>query len=242
VPATKANNNNNTTLTHVRSMHPTSKVSLNHYNKNEEIHNIYNDFASPAAAAIAVAASAPNQLNDDSRLNTNYLDRPAEDAVRVRSKLRLNARGLYSAPFMLSVGSYSDSETVKALSLDSSYHNYGHTLYGNIPEACKTDSNSSLIYNFFELHVLLFHIAVLSCASFIQLYFYYKLVLMFLAVLIYLIGFYIYKIYECLAESMLINQPFLRTELALEMLFYVIFLHLIDRRVCIIPLFHLDFI
>jgi hypothetical protein len=212
VPSTTRVNN---TLTHVRSMHPSPKVSLD-FNKNEEIDNDL----------------VINQLNEDAQSNTNYLGQ-AENTNRKRSKLRLDARSTnnFYPSLMLSASPYANSGIIKALSLDSSSNSHSHTLYGNIPEACKTDSNSTLIYNFFELHVLLFHIAVLSCASFIQLYFYYKLVLMFLAVMIYLIGFYMYNIYECLAESMLINQPFLRTELALEMLFYVIFLHLIDRRV-----------
>lgn len=86
---------------------------------------------------------------------------------------------------------------------------------------------------FFELHVLLFHIAILSCSSFIQLYFYFKLFMMCLAILIYIVGLHWHNIYECLAESIKLqtNLPFLKMEIIIQMFFYVIFLHMIDRRV-----------
>ena len=89
----------------------------------------------------------------------------------------------------------------------------------------------SLSNYYFELHILLFHIAILSCASFIQLYFYFKLTMMFIAILIYIIGLNYQRIYEGLAEPVVINLSFFKAELVLQMFFYVIFLHLIDRRV-----------
>lgn len=96
---------------------------------------------------------------------------------------------------------------------------------------CKINSTSQLTYYFFELHVLLFHLSILSCSSFIQIYFYSKLTMMVVGIAVYIIGFNMHKIYECLAESMQFNLPFLKAELLLQMFFYVIFLHLIDRRV-----------
>ena len=99
----------------------------------------------------------------------------------------------------------------------------------------KTNSSSSSIaFYYFELHVLLFHLAILSCSSFIQLYFYYKLAMMLIAVVIYIVGFNMHKVYECLAESMHMSKgvlPLLRAEIIISLFFYVIFLHLIDRRV-----------
>ena len=102
---------------------------------------------------------------------------------------------------------------------------------------CSNNSTYSLTYYYFELHVLLFHIAILSCSTFIQMYFYYKLAMMLIGILIYIIGFHLHGIYECLFatiyESPAENEIiFLKTELILQLVFYVIFLHIIDRRVC----------
>jgi hypothetical protein len=91
--------------------------------------------------------------------------------------------------------------------------------------------NLSLTYYYFELHVLLFHIAILSCSTFIQLYFYFKLSMMIIAIMIYAIGFNIHNIYECLNEIMHFNLPFLKLEIMVQIIFFVLFLHLIDRRV-----------
>jgi hypothetical protein len=91
--------------------------------------------------------------------------------------------------------------------------------------------NLSLTYYYFELHVLLFHIAILSCSTFIQLYFYFKLAMMIIAIIIYAVGFNIHNIYECLNEIMHFNLPFLKLEIVVQIIFFVLFLHIIDRRV-----------
>ena len=104
---------------------------------------------------------------------------------------------------------------------------------------CSNNSTYSLTYYYFELHVLLFHIAILSCSTFIQFYFYFKLGMMLIGILIYIIGFHLHGIYECLfatiyaSESLAKNENliFLKIELILQLVFYVIFLHIIDRRV-----------
>jgi hypothetical protein len=104
---------------------------------------------------------------------------------------------------------------------------------------CSNNSTYSLTYYYFELHVLLFHIAILACSTFIQLYFYFKLGMMLIGILIYIIGFHLHGIYECLfatiyaSESLAKNENliFLKIELILQLVFYVIFLHIIDRRV-----------
>lgn len=106
----------------------------------------------------------------------------------------------------------------------------------NYKTPCKITSKSQLTFHFFELNLLLFHLSILSCSSFIQLYFYSKLAMMLIGILVYIIGFNMQQIYECLGQNLTINQSFLKAELLIQMIFYVIFLHLIDRRVCCIYL------
>ncbi len=103
----------------------------------------------------------------------------------------------------------------------------------SITSTTETDlsPNLSLTYYYFELHVLLFHIAILSCSTFIQLYFYFKLTMMIIAIIVYAIGFNIHNIYECLNEIMHFNLPFLKLEIMIQLIFFVLFLHLVDRRV-----------
>ena len=99
------------------------------------------------------------------------------------------------------------------------------------------DSNLTIVHNtttsctYFELHFLIFYIAILSCSSFIQLYFYFKLVMMFVVICVYVLSFNMQMVYECLDRSSLITDLSIKTELILNMLFFIIFLHLIDRRV-----------
>ena len=101
----------------------------------------------------------------------------------------------------------------------------------------KTNSTMSssmpLTYYFFELHIWLFYLSILSCSCFIQLYFHFKLIMMVLSVCIYLMALSFNKIYECLHESMDFgwSLPFLKAELLIQMVFFIGFLHLIDRRV-----------
>ncbi|RNA40559.1 adenylate cyclase type 2 [Brachionus plicatilis] len=97
--------------------------------------------------------------------------------------------------------------------------------------SCKTAITPQLGYHFFELNLLLFNLSILSCCSFIQLYFYSKLAMMLIGILIYIIGFNTQEIYECLGQSIHSVQPLLKIELLIQMIFYVIFLHLVDRRV-----------
>ena len=52
----------------------------------------------------------------------------------------------------------------------------------------KNENSNSLKIYYFELHLLIFNIAILSCSSFIQLYFYFKLLMMFSAIIIYIVG------------------------------------------------------
>ena len=104
----------------------------------------------------------------------------------------------------------------------------------------------SLTYYYFELHILLFQIALLACSSFIQLYFVFKLAMMAIAVLVYMLAIGMHNIYESLAESMLDTAVdassglgssniasilLLKIEIFLQIFFFVVFLHLIDRRV-----------
>ena len=65
------------------------------------------------------------------------------------------------------------------------------------------------------------------------MYFYSKLALMTLALIVYIVGFNLNKIYECLAESIedQIRLSLLKMQIVIQMFFYVVFLHLIDRRV-----------
>lgn len=97
--------------------------------------------------------------------------------------------------------------------------------------SCKTSITPQLGYHFFELNLLLFNLSILSCSSFIQLYFYSKLGMMLIGILIYIIGFNTQEIYECLGQSIHAVQPLLKIELLIQMIFYVIFLHIVDRRV-----------
>lgn len=105
----------------------------------------------------------------------------------------------------------------------------------DLKQVCKksnsTTNPTSLTYYFFELHVLLFYLSILSCSCFIQLYFHFKLVMMSASVCIYLLALNFNKIYECLRESIEFNLPLLKAELLIQMMFFIVFLHLIDRRV-----------
>lgn len=86
-------------------------------------------------------------------------------------------------------------------------------------------------FYYFEIYVLLFHIAILACSSFVQLYFYFKLLMMFIGISIYLVGFQMQKSYQLLANSMHTTHLFLFGELLIQLVFFVLFLHLIDRRI-----------
>lgn len=97
--------------------------------------------------------------------------------------------------------------------------------------SCKTTITPQLGFHLFELNLLLFNLSILSCCSFIQLYFYSKLSMMLVGILIFMIGFNTQEIYECLGQSIHSVQPLLKFELTIQMIFYVIFLHIIDRRV-----------
>lgn len=97
--------------------------------------------------------------------------------------------------------------------------------------SCKTTIMPQFGFHLFELNLLLFNLSILSCCSFIQLYFYSKLSMMLIGILIYIIGFNTQEIFECLGQSIHSVQPLLKFELTIQMIFYVIFLHIIDRRV-----------
>lgn len=96
---------------------------------------------------------------------------------------------------------------------------------------CTKNSTSSLTYYFFEMHILVFYLSILSCGCFIQMYFHYKLVMMLASLIIYIIASNLNRIFECLAETMEFNLPFLKAELIIQSIFFIMFLHLIDRRV-----------
>ncbi len=117
-------------------------------------------------------------------------------------------------------------------------------LSSNYTEYILKQNNSTTSIKFYnlELHILLFHIAILSCSSFIQLYFYFKLLVMSFAVIIYVIGFNYQRIYDDLASAINLNVTLLQIELVLQMLFYVTLLHLIDRRVNKFSNLKLDFL
>ena len=95
----------------------------------------------------------------------------------------------------------------------------------------QTNQESKISYHYFEINVLLYHIAILSCSSFIQIYFYFKLLMMIIGISIYWIGFQIQNSYQIVAESLNTPELFLFTELFVQLFFFVLFLHLIDRRV-----------
>lgn len=86
-------------------------------------------------------------------------------------------------------------------------------------------------FYYFELHELMFYIAILSCSSFIQLYFYFKFCMMLLVLSAYVASFQLHSSSGCLAKSSILTDPFLKTEVIVKMIFFVIFNHLIDRRV-----------
>jgi len=97
-----------------------------------------------------------------------------------------------------------------------------------------TDNKSNeehVSFYYFEIHVLLYHISILACSSFVQLYFYFKLLMMIVGISIYLIGFQMQKSYQTVADSMDTTHFFLFAELFIQLFFFVLFLHLIDRRV-----------
>lgn len=98
-----------------------------------------------------------------------------------------------------------------------------------LSDSCQNSTSTTAFY--FELHILMFYIAVMSCSSFIQLYFYFKLFMMCAAVCMYVVSFNLHSASGCLIRSSLLNNPFLKTEMVLKMIFFVVFLHLIDRRV-----------
>jgi hypothetical protein len=101
----------------------------------------------------------------------------------------------------------------------------------DLQNLCKKNSTSTLTYYFFEMHILLFYLSILSCSCFIQMYFYYKLLMMLLSLVIYIVALNYNKIFECLAQTMEFNLPFLKAEIIIQSVFFIIFLHLIDRRV-----------
>ena len=93
-------------------------------------------------------------------------------------------------------------------------------------------NNNSLVLDYFDTQILIFYIAILSCSSFIQLYFYYKLFIMIIALIIFIIGFHVHKINGGL--SILTNLEKIdgfMAEIIIKLIFYVIFLHIVNRRV-----------
>ncbi len=95
----------------------------------------------------------------------------------------------------------------------------------------QTNQESKISFHYFEINVLLYHIAILSCSSFIQIYFYFKLLMMIIGIIIYLIGFQMQNSYQIVADSLNTPDLFLFAELFVQLFFFVLFLHLIDRRV-----------
>ena len=126
-----------------------------------------------------------------------------------------------------------NSETLTNVSttflVDHSYINNTKLFVEPTMLSCNNSNSNDLYY--FELHVLLFYIAILSCSAFIQLYFYFKLAMMVVAFCVYIISFEFQMMDECLYSQMYATKPYLKIELLLQMLFFIIFLHLIDRRV-----------
>ena len=101
----------------------------------------------------------------------------------------------------------------------------------NILKKCLDKNSSSIIYNnYFDIHILIFYIAILSCSAFIQLYFYYKLVIMIIAVIIFIIGFHIQTINHGL-NNLIENTAGFNAEIIIKLIFYVLFLHMVNRRV-----------
>ena len=81
----------------------------------------------------------------------------------------------------------------------------------------------TLTYYHFELHLLIFLITILSCSSFIQMYFYSKLVMMLVALSIYAKS--MNEVYDCLAGSLIepTRLAFLKAQIFIQMFFYIIF-------------------
>jgi hypothetical protein len=162
--------------------------------------------------------TTPRQKMNDSTL-------PEQQYIR-RDKLRHNEEEENSnqSAFDAFSGSSSNSELLK-----------------NSVLCRKSNSTASTTVTFyhFELHVLMFLITILSCSSFIHMYFYSKLALMLLALVVYAVGFHLNRIYECLAESIeeQVRLSFLKAQIFIQMFFYVMFLHLIDRRVILVKIF-----
>lgn len=94
-----------------------------------------------------------------------------------------------------------------------------------------TSDQQPISFYYFEIHVLLFHIAIISCSSFVQLYLYFKLLMMLIGISIYLVGFQLQKSNQLMANSVQVSHLFLFAELLIQLFFFVLFLHLIDRRV-----------
>ena len=92
-------------------------------------------------------------------------------------------------------------------------------------------SSTSIILDYFDIHILIFYIAILSCSAFIQLYFYYKLFIMIIAIAVFIIGFYIHRITDNLNEILEKNVFFFKAEIIIKLIFYVIFLHIVNRQV-----------
>ncbi len=94
-----------------------------------------------------------------------------------------------------------------------------------------SDEPAPITYFSFELNLLLIHISILACTSFIQLYFLFKLCMMLMCICIYVTALNWYRIFESLIGDSHYNLIFIKVELVFQMFFYLIFLHLIDRRV-----------
>jgi class 3 adenylate cyclase len=78
------------------------------------------------------------------------------------------------------------------------------------------------------INVLIFYVTMLSCTSFIQLYFYYKLIIMILTLLGYIVfssvnSTFNYEEYD--------NPQLFQIEIYIRILFFILFIHLIDRKV-----------
>ena len=82
--------------------------------------------------------------------------------------------------------------------------------------------------NHLEIRMLLYFVGILSATSFIQLYFYYKTMAMIGALILYIFTFLInHKVY---ATDDFIYLMF-KIETLVQMFFFIILLHIIDRRV-----------
>ena len=86
---------------------------------------------------------------------------------------------------------------------------------------------------YFEFHILLLQLALLTVSSFMHMYFLHKALIMIIAVTSYVIYSYYSNVYNLIADNYGLKSSLLLIQTTIEVIFFILLLIALDRRVSI---------